>query len=420
MKRPSDGATERGEGQTSLDLWRALASDACAALRHEAEQVDPGDVAAVSRLRKHHEAGLVGAALDLALARRKARAKMPGVADRLIADPAGVEMATSSRVARFKASILSRAGLHGCGAAPESDPTMRRPVLDLCCGIGGDAIEIVAAGLEVTAIDMDPLRAWMAGRNAGCDTRAEDVTTLVLPEGCAVHIDPSRRDSRGKRFTRLDDMIPGPDAVRAILERAAVAAVKLAPGMEPTDLMPGQSHWISEDGRLTQAVLWRGVEVSHGAERLATMLDGEVAHTVTGSLGQAEMVAEAGAYVFTADPALERARLMHVVAARHGLRGLDNPGTGLLTGDRPVLDPWLTGYRVQARMAWNPRAVKRWLGEHDGGIIAVKTRAKAVDPDIVQAGLRGRGDVAFVVFVQRLGQRVEALITERGDNERRA
>ena len=63
---------------------------------------------------------------------------------RLIADIEGVEQASGTAIARHKASRFTDLG----------------QVADLCCGIGGDAIEL-ARVTKVTGFDIDPTRVWM-------------------------------------------------------------------------------------------------------------------------------------------------------------------------------------------------------------------------------------------------------------------
>jgi hypothetical protein len=104
----------------------------------------------VTALRKKWDKELVHAALALVKARGKAAVKFGAAATRLVADPEGVEMATSHAAAAWKARRFAAAG------------GRTRAVLDLCCGIGGDAMALHAAGLDVTCVDSDPVRAWMA------------------------------------------------------------------------------------------------------------------------------------------------------------------------------------------------------------------------------------------------------------------
>jgi hypothetical protein len=72
-----------------------------------------------------------------------------------------------------------------------------------------------------------------------------------------------------------------------------------------------------------------------------------------------------------------------------------------------------TAFGVLAHMPWIEKNVRAWLKEHDGGIVEVKTRGRAVDPDLVQKHLRGTGGQAYTVFVLRLGRAIEAFVTSR-------
>lgn len=366
----------------SLTVWRSLS----ASLIEDAAQVDPTDVAAVARLRKSHDAASVAAALELAAARRKAVGKFPDRASTLWADTEGVEQASSRAVADHKAARFIDRGF--------ADQT----IFDLCCGIGGDAMSLPGA----IGVDADPLRAWMCGRNADRPALAADVTALPL-RGRVFHLDPARRNERGRAW-RLDDYRPGPAFITALLRDNPIGAIKLGPGIDRDELpWPGEVEWISERGRLVQAVLWTGDLASH--ECTATRI-GNSTHTLHGQSGTPDL-APMQRFIFTVDPALERAGLMHAI----GLPAV-HPKLGLLTADESITNPWLTGFEVLADTL-PVRKVKAWLDAHDGGPIEVKTRGKAAEPDRLQHEWRGRGTTPHTVFVLRWNDRVQATITRR-------
>lgn len=368
----------------SVDDWARL-------LCHQnlidaAATTDPGDAAGVERLRRDHDAVLVGLALDLAAARRKAAVKWPTRA--IIADPEGVEMATSALAGAHKARRL---GEHGDA------------ITDLCCGIGGDAMALVDAGLTVHAVDWSGVRAWMCAQNAGCETSARDVAEVRI-DGL-FHLDPARR-SGGRRTWRYDELQPGPEVI-ARLARGS-GAIKLGPGVDLDELPDGEIEMISEHGTLTQAVLWTGDLARHA--RTATVLPAGT--SIHGAPGDAA-IKSPGRFVHTVDPSVERAQLMGELAGRLGCASV-HPRLGLLTSDAPIESPFVSSFELLERMGWHERRVAAWLRDHDGGIVEVKTRGKAVDPDQVQRRLRGRGSTAYTVFVLRFDRRVEALIARRG------
>ncbi|MEO1009299.1 MAG: class I SAM-dependent methyltransferase [Planctomycetota bacterium] len=401
----------------SLESWRALAdSGPDPALLAVPTRPTVADLAA---LRKRWPAGVVAAAVEATRARDKACRKLiPDVAERILADAAGVEVASSAEAAAHKARLL----------APHAT---RGGVLDLCCGIGGDAIALAAEGARVLAVDADPVRAWMAGRNAGCETAVGDVTTnkwLGRVEGGVVHLDPSRRDVLGRRH-RYTDYQPGPEAIAAIVRRATAACVKLGPGVDFDELPGSPPHsqqggpaatieMLSERGRLTQALLWTGEAArSDQGRRIATMLPAGESF-VAEPAPLADPFDEPPdepieAFLFEPDPSLERMDLLGPFARTVGLRAI-HPAVGLLTGPEVVASPWLTPFRVLEMLPWRPRRVRAALRSLGGGVVSVKTRGVRLDTDDLQRTLRGDGDWALEVFVLRLGDARVAAIAERG------
>ena len=90
-----------------------------------------------------------------------------------------------------------------------------------------------------------------------------------------------------------------------------------------------------------------------------------------------------------------------------------HPKLGLLSADEPIDSPWLTAFELQAHMPWREKRVRQWLRAHDAGLVEVKTRGRAVDPDPLQKRLRGRGNTSFTVFVLRWDRQRIAMIARR-------
>jgi hypothetical protein len=377
--------------------WPLLLEPRYAALVQAAAAIDPTSAADLERLRRDWPHEAAWCAVELAIARRKAAGKLDD-AETLVADVPGVEQATSSDVAAHKAKRFAEAG---CGR-----------VLDLCSGIGGDAIALSRV-VDVVAVDSDPVRAWMARHNARgrCAAVVADVTTLSLRDA-TFHIDPDRRPG-GLRSFRIEDAVPGPTFLRRLVLRqlpGAGGAFKLPPGV-PMDQLPepeaGEVEIISRHGRLVQAVLWCGTLVRHN--RSATRFPG--GETIHGTPGDPPL-ADLGRFIFTVDPAAERAELLGVLCERHNLAAV-HPALGLLTGDRAINDPWLTRFELVECMPYRTKKLSGWLHAHDAGIVEVKTRGGVVNPDTVQRDLRGDGSTTYTVFILRIDRRVEAWITRR-------
>ncbi len=375
-------------------VWRELTEPRHAELVAAAAGCDAHDPAQVQRLRRLADPPLATAALQLAAARRKAAAKFPDHAQTLLADAVGVEQATSRPVADHKAGRFADRGGR---------------VLDLCCGIGGDAMSLHRAGLPVLAVDREPLRAWMCQRNADCDAAAADVTALDLQHS-AFHIDPARRNPT-RRLHRFADHEPGPAALLHLLRRNPTGAVKLSPAVDLDELSDlgfrGEVEFISEQGRLVQAVLWTGD--LQRAPRSAALLTATGAHRVAGEPATPP-VAPIRRYIHTADPALERAGLLHTLHLP-----LVHPALGLLTDDHPHASPWLTPFEVLEHVPYRLNKLKAWLAAHDAGAVEVKTRGRAVDPDPLQRELQRRavGATPYTLFILRWDRRLMATITRR-------
>ncbi|MEM8758349.1 MAG: class I SAM-dependent methyltransferase, partial [Planctomycetota bacterium] len=233
--------------------------------------------------------------------------------------------------------------------------------------------------------------------------------------GWTVHIDPARRDGSG-RLLRLGDLAPGAGVIARLASRSAGAAIKLMPGVDEADLagvgIEGELEYISRGGRLSQAVVWTGSLRRH--RRSATVIDGSGrAHTIAGEPHEPGDAHGLGPWLVQPDPVAERAGLLPELADRSGLDVL-HPRLGLLTGEALEPSAWLAGFRVIERMPWRVERVRASLASLDAGIVEVKTRGGACDPDEVQRQLRGDGERMLTVFVLRFGEKIEAIVTERG------
>lgn len=381
----------------TLAAWQWLASDEGRALRDAAASIGATTPAAVMGLRKLGDADAVRAAIELAQARQRASTKFPNTAG-LWCDGHGVEQASSARVAAWKAQRFAG-----------------ERTVDLCSGIGGDLMAIARVA-PVVGIDRDPVRAWMATRNAGVPVQVADVRDAEVADRL-VHIDPARRDERGARHHGLDGYEPGLDVLRQLWADARGGGAKLGPGIDlPIEGAPAGSEleFISEDRTLVQAVLWWGACARHPGERSATALRGRDVRTMHGLPGTMPLREGAyGACIAVPDPALERSGLAGASAARLGLAEAA-VGLGIAHGPMPEHEEawWWRWYHVAAEIPWRTDAALAWLRDHDAGEVTVKTRGKAVDPDALARTWRGRGARAWTVFMLRHGTALRAFATE--------
>lgn len=373
------------------------------ALLDEVRGTAPADELAVAtRLRRDHPAELVSAALGQARLRQRAEAKF-GTEDarRMFFTPNGVEQSTRASVAAYRAGRLRELGVTS--------------VADLCCGIGGDAVALARAGIRVLAVDRDPLTAAAARANADAlglagliEVREADVTEVDTSGYDAVFVDPARRGGRGRIFDPEAYSPPLSWAVQAAA-RAPHAALKLAPGI-PHEAVPedAEAEWISDGGDVKEAVLWFGT----GSGIRATLLPGP--RTLLGRGLPDPAVRPVGRYLYEPDGAVIRAHLVAEVAEDLA-GGLIDPTIAYVTADEPRATPYATAYEITDRLPFNLKKLKALLREREVGILTVKKRGSAVEPEELRKKVKPRGPNSATVFLTRVAGAPTMLIGHPAD-----
>ncbi|MEU6013170.1 class I SAM-dependent methyltransferase [Streptomyces sp. NPDC047515] len=396
---PPDGPDGPGADAPSgaddpLAAFMALRTPEGAALLEELRSYDPAqELATATRLRRTHPASLVSAALGQARLRQRAVAKF-GAEDayRMFFTPNGVEQATRTSVATHRARRFVAAGV--------------RSVADLCCGIGGDAIALARAGISVLAVDRDPLTAEVARANAAAlgldgliEVRRADVTGIDTSPYDAVFVDPARRGGRGRIFDPEAYSPPLSWATGAALA-APRAALKIAPGI-PHEAIPAraEAEWISDGGDVKEAVLWFGEGFTAGSYR-ATVLPGGAALWSAAPL-PAPPVGPVGRYLYEPDGAVIRAHLVADIVARCDGRLIDET-IAYVTSDEPYDSPYTTGYEITDRLPFNMKKLKALLRERKVGVLTVKKRGSAVEPEELRRRMKLQGPNAATVFLTRV------------------
>ncbi|MEU2763718.1 MULTISPECIES: methyltransferase domain-containing protein [unclassified Streptomyces] len=391
---------------------------AFAALRtREGEQLlaelrdhDPADeLATATRLRRTHPAELVSAALGQARLRQRAVAKF-GAEDayRMYFTPDGVEQATRTSVAAHRAARFAGLGV--------------RSVADLCCGIGGDAIALARAGISVLAVDRDPLTAEVVRANAAAlglegliEVRCADVTEVDTCPYDAVFVDPARRGARGgaarggsgRGGRATGGRIFDPEAYSPPLSwataaalKAPRAALKIAPGIPHEAIGPeAEAEWISDGGDVKEAVLWYGEGFAPGAFR-ATVLPYGATLSAPAPL-PAPPVGPVGRYLYEPDGAVIRARLVADLVERCGGRLVDET-IAYITSDEPYSSPYVAGYEITDELPFSMKRLKALLRERQVGVLTVKKRGSAVEPEELRRRMKLSGPHAATVFLTRV------------------
>ncbi|MDX5569383.1 class I SAM-dependent methyltransferase [Streptomyces sp. ID05-04B] len=367
------------EGRALLDAVRGTA---------------PADELAVAtRLRREHPADLVSAALGQARLRQRAAVKFGARdAERMFFTPNGVEQSTRASVAGYRAERMKTLGVTS--------------VADLCCGIGGDAIALARAGIRVLAVDRDPAAAEAARANAEAlglseliEVRQADVTEVDTGGYDAVFVDPARRGGRGRIFDPEAYSPPLSWAVGAALA-APRAALKIAPGV-PHEAIPAEAEaeWISDGGDVKEAVLWFGT-AAPGTVR-ATLLPGP--RTLLGAGLPDPDVRPVGRYLYEPDGAVIRAHLVADVA-RELDGGLVDETIAYVTADELRATPYATAYEITDQLPFGVKKLKALLRERGVGVLTVKKRGSAVEPEELRKKVlpRPQGSEAVTVFLTRV------------------
>src|SRR5690606_354889 len=125
-----------------------------------------------------------------------------------------------------------------------------------------------------------------------------------------------------------------------------------------------------------------------------------------------EVAGRVDRYLFEPDAAVIASRLIPTLAARHGLRAIEN-GVAYLTGDSPIADAALDAFEVLDCMKYNARSLKRWLRDRGIGHVEVKKRGVPLDPAEVQRALAGDGQARAVVILARVRGSVQAIVARR-------
>ncbi|MDR1790645.1 MAG: class I SAM-dependent methyltransferase [Propionibacteriaceae bacterium] len=379
-----------------LAAW-LVSEDAAPALALAAHQ--PGSLATGQALRKQYTAEQAAAASAQAALRQQARRKFGPAADTCFFTADGLQQATRPPVAAWRANWLVSQGI--------------TRVADLTCGLGTDAIAFRAAGLDVIAVEADPVTACFAQRNIGIPVTcalAEDVATALLDPTTAVFIDPSRRDAHGQ-FWGTSAMSPSLDWTLELL-RAQGGCVKLAPGLDHA-LIPtwASAYWISHHGTLVEVMLTTEPNQRRTAVVLgngnATAAEMQLRPTAPASVRQIQK------YVYEPDPAVIRAGGIAQLAQELDA-GLLAEKIAYLTSDSLVVTGLATAFAVEAVWPYDERVIRRELAEREIGTLEIKARGVEVDPAKLRPRLRLRGNHSATLILTETQAGARSILAHRG------
>ncbi|WP_394215646.1 SAM-dependent methyltransferase [Brachybacterium vulturis] len=359
-----------------------------------------------ARLREAgHPPELVSAVLTQSRLRTRATEKFGEFASSMLFTPHGLEQATRLPVAALHAERFQRAGVAS--------------VADLGCGIGGDAMALAGLGTDVQAVDRDPATVAVAtvnlmpfpnararlGRAEGHDPRDTE----------GIWLDPARRaPARGgsRRLHDPEEYEPPLSTVVDLAHRlghdgaAGPLGAKLGPGIA-RDALPEdvEMQWLSFHGQVLEATAWFGPLAREGVLSSAVLVDRHGAHRLD---RRADTAADPepgplGDHVYEPDGAVIRAGLIGTLAVQLDARTLD-PTIAYLTGDTHAPTPFARGYAVRDVMPFGLKRLTSYLREHRLGILEIKKRGTAVEPEELRRKLRPRrfGDESATLILTRI------------------
>ncbi len=239
----------------------------------------------------------------------------------------GVQQASPVEVARRRAARLASSGIE--------------TIVDAGCGIGMDAWAFARAGLRVIAYEADPDTFAVARVNlAGADVRQADVTTVDLPPGAALYVDPARRlehrQTDGRAIRPHDPQLWRPpwDWVLTQAQQRPVVA-RIRPGHRG---LPDGTEWhcTSIARHLVDATAWFPPLAQ--VPRRASVLTGPQAHELTGPAVTPE-TGPVARFIVDPDPAIVRSGLVAEAASTAEGHLIDEHLAFITTTVRP--DPWL-------------------------------------------------------------------------------
>lgn len=364
------------------------------------------EVEQLSRLLRAqgYSGDLVAGALTQQRLRLRAKEKFGDAAPRMLFTEDGLQQATRRFVAKLHAERYVSAGC--------------RSVLDMTCGIGADALAFAEAGLNVTAVELDPRSAAFATHNLSSFAEAKVIqgdSLLIDPADFdGVFADPARRNARGRAFNP-EEYAPPLSSILRLRSSAPNLGVKVAPGI-PHSAIPKDAcaEWVSVDGSVLEAGLWFGA-LAKRPGRAALVIRGEESERLWAGSDPSlppPMLAPAplGKYLYSPDGAVIRSGGIPNLAALLDASPVSDR-IAYLSGDRLVRTLFATAFEVLEVLPL--KKLKGRLRDLDVGSLEILKRGVDVDPDRFRAGLKLKGSGSATVILTRLLGKHSAVLATR-------
>lgn len=343
-------------------------------------------LAIITSLRKTYPLGQASAALTMARLRKKAVDKFPENAHKLFFTEDALQQASDPLIRAYRASKITD-----------------QSVLDLCCGIGSDALAYAQAGNRVMAVDIDPVRIAIADHNANvlglsADFMIADVTQGIEGDFDLIFYDPARRDEKGNRIFDVESYIPPLSLIKNFFAKEIL--VKLSPAVDIHQLgdYGGQVEFISVNGDLKEALFWATYTKSSPK---ATLISESGIHHFVHDDELEISISEPRAWLFEPDASILRANLVQDLAAQIGGTMLDKT-IAYITSDEKHETVWGRYWQILDWMPFNLKRLRAYLNEHQVRHITVKKRGFPMLPEEIITKLKlKKGDESRVLVFTR-------------------
>ncbi len=334
-----------------------------------------------------------------------------------------VQQASDWNSAQFKANLLA--------------PGQR--VIDACCGAGADLVAMAHAH-EVIGIDRDCGLLYLARSNARA--HLVDARTAYccgeLPDSLgelskvALHIDPDRRSINDQgieeRHTAGHSFSPSLESALELGERAVATIIKLAPATRIDGSIEQRGWrrcWLGTQRECPQQLLLRGelqlsIESGHTAAAL-TSLESTLPDTSQSGFApiyqgtpdvSLAAVSEPLEAIYEPHPALYAAGLATTWSREHGLAALGQ-SRGYFTGRLCPTTPWSQQFQVIDHFGWDDRKLRKWLTQHDVGIVEFKCRLVQQDASALQRRYSREHGQPMTCLLTQIGRSVRAIMAKR-------
>ena len=384
------------------NIAQTLLTEPALNLLNEIDQSELDDELALSsRLRKTHPPELVSACISQAKLRQKAEKKFGPFATKMLFTKEGLEQSTRLTVAAQRVPRYQQAGIES--------------IVDLGCGLGGDAMAFASYGMNVTAIELDEVAAAFAQFNTsrlGINVIHQNAEEVEIESHSAFFADPARRKASGNK-QRVSKYEYSPSLDWLINEVAAKkpTAIKLGPADDYKQFGDEFDYeWISDSGELVELTLYSKQLRGELIRQARLLSKGEVHVFAANSfISEKPDVREIEKYIYEPDASLIRSGLMGEYAIENGM-GLIDEKIAYLTSDELIKSPWLRGFEILEEWPFDEKLIAKELKARSIGILEIKKRGVDLIPEQFRKKVKLSGKGAASLIVTKRGDTRVALL----------